>query len=91
MSHAGGDLAAHTHWVLATRATEPDNVIRALRADGFHATRRGASLHAIAAPSDRAHLDPVVAREAIASIVFLPAYPEMPERDVARMIAALPA
>ena len=91
IAHAGGDLGSHTHWVLTARAADPDAVVSALRREGFHATRRGASLDVVAPPPDRPELHPLVARDVLASLVFLPAYPEMPEPDVARMIAALPA
>lgn len=89
LAHAGGDLASHTHWVFTARSVDPNAVTATLRRAGFHATRRGASLEAIAPPPDRAELEPVFANALMRELVFLPAYPEMPEDALARMIDVL--
>jgi hypothetical protein len=89
LTHAGGRLASHTHWVLTAVARDPDAVTRALRRVGFHATRRGASLEAIAPPSGRDDLAPTFSRGVMRDLVFVPAYPEIPEGELSRMIDAL--
>ncbi len=89
LAHAGGDLASHTHWVFTARSADPNAVTATLRRAGFHATRRGASLEAIAPPPVRAELEPVIANALMRELVFLPAYPEMPEDALARMIDVL--
>jgi hypothetical protein len=89
LAHAGGDLASHTHWVFPIRARDPDAIVGRLRRAGFHATRRGSSLAPIDAPRARPDLDPVCTRALMSRIVFLPAYPEMPERAIRRMLRAL--
>jgi perosamine synthetase len=80
----GACAANHTHWVFPILASDPAGVIAALREAGFDATQ-GHSMAVIPAPADRRELTPHCAMEALARIVYLPVYPEMPERELERM------
>jgi dTDP-4-amino-4,6-dideoxygalactose transaminase len=78
----------HSHWVYTILADDPDRVVAELRASGFDATRV-ASLRAVPAPIGRADLEPREAHRILLRAVYLPCYPEMPERAVDAMAAAL--
>jgi perosamine synthetase len=78
----------HSYWIFPILAAEPDRVVAALRRAGFDATRRG-SLVAVDPPPGREHLDPVEARRALARMVYVPVYPEIPARAFRRLIGAL--
>jgi hypothetical protein len=82
----GAAAAEHCHWVMPIRVDEPRRLILALREAGFDATQ-GQSLCVV--PADRPELDPRVARDTMAGIVFLPCYPEMPPAAVERLIRVL--
>jgi len=84
----GAAAAEHCHWVMPIRVDEPRRLILALREAGFDATQ-GQSLCVVPAPADRPELDPRVARDTMAGIVFLPCYPEMPPAAVERLIQVL--
>ena len=93
--HVGGILAApgresavHTHWVFPILAPDPDRVVCALRAAGFDATRRG-SLIAVDPPAGRSRAIPSQARHAVAHLVYVPLYPELPTGAVARLARLL--
>jgi dTDP-4-amino-4,6-dideoxygalactose transaminase len=84
----GGTMAPHTHWLFPVLVDDPDEVISQLRQSGFDATQ-GQSLCVVAPPAERPELDPSTARHAMAKIVFLPIYPEMPKRAVRKMAMIL--
>jgi len=75
----------HTHWVFPVLADNPDQIIAALAGAGFDATQ-GQSMCVVAPPPDRPELDPAEARLMLAKTVYLPFYPEMPEKPFRRMI-----
>lgn len=78
----------HTHWVFPILVDNPAGLIAKLRRAGFDATC-GESLSVVDAPPDRTELEPRVARAILSGIVFLPLYPEMPDREVRRMAQVL--
>jgi len=80
----GGKASEHTYWVFPVLAHDPARVIAELAGAGFDATQ-GSSLRVIDPPEDRPGLDPCVAREALAGMVFLPMGPAMPRRELERM------
>ena len=80
----GADAETHSFWVFPARFDDVDGTIASLARAGFDATD-GSQLQPVAAPEDRADLDPTHAREALSNTVYLPVYPEMPEREVERM------
>ena len=84
----GAGAAGHTHWVFPILAADPRQAIALLGQSGFDATQ-GQSLCVVAAPADRPQLEPRAAREALAKVVFLPFYPEMPTRAIRHLPRAL--
>jgi len=89
-------MSPHSYWVFPILAEEPERVIAELRRAGFDATQ-GQSMCAVAAPPDRPERAPRNAANALAKIVYLPNYPELPEpaarkmADVVLRIAEKPA
>jgi perosamine synthetase len=82
----GKDQANRTHWLFAISVDEPHELIARLRAAGFDATQAASTICTISAPPDRTMFDPVMIRDAMSRAVFLPAYPEMQEREADRLI-----
>jgi dTDP-4-amino-4,6-dideoxygalactose transaminase len=74
----------HSYWVFPILAEEPERVIAGLRRAGFDATQ-GQSMCAVAPPPDRPERAPHNAANALAKIVFLPNYPELPEPAARKM------
>jgi len=79
----GARNARHGFWLFPVLAKDRTALIRALRAEGFDAAPV-VSLRAVPAPEDRPDLDPVVAREFLAQVVFVPCYAAMGERALDR-------
>jgi dTDP-4-amino-4,6-dideoxygalactose transaminase len=84
----GADLAFHSHWVFTLLVDDPERVVLELREAGFDATR-AASLRSVPAPSGRPVLEPREAQRILSRTVYAPCYPEMSERAVDRMAAAI--
>jgi perosamine synthetase len=78
----------HSYWVFTVLVDDPDRVVTELREAGFDATR-AASLRTVPAPEGRADLEPREAQRILARTVYVPCYPEMPERAVDAMARAL--
>lgn len=80
----------HNFWTFPILVDEPVHVMNALRAAGFDAAmlRRSQSIHA---PEDRPELEPVVARDALARLVVLPCYPQMPTSALDRQAEVIRA
>src|SRR6266851_3612884 len=70
-------------------APDPERLIDAVRAAGFDAARKASSVSAIAAAPGRPDIEPVLAREAMSRLVFLPAYPELPPGSLERIANAV--
>jgi perosamine synthetase len=89
--HPGRDGPARTHWVFPLVAADPPALIAALRERGFDAAPPHATsaITVVPAPPERQELDPVCARWLMEHVVFLPAYPELGERALERLLAAL--
>jgi dTDP-4-amino-4,6-dideoxygalactose transaminase len=85
----GGKQPRRTHWLFAISVHDPHALIARLRGEGFDATQGTTTIGPIKAPADRKEFEPSVIREAMSRAVFLPAYPEMPEREVSRMIQSI--
>ena len=75
--HIGEYALDHSHWLFPVVLDHPDTLIDAARAAGFDAARSASSVNAVPAPATRPDLDPGCAREVMARLVFLPAYPEL--------------
>jgi dTDP-4-amino-4,6-dideoxygalactose transaminase len=82
----GRDQPSRTHWLFAIVVSDPSSLIEKLRSEGFDATQGATTIGALSAPPDKPEFDPVVIRDAMSRTVFLPAYPEMPESELLRMI-----
>jgi perosamine synthetase len=85
---AGGAMEARTHWLFPVMTAQPDELIAACRRAGFDAARGASSICAAAAPAGRPDADPENARRMMSRLVFLPAYPELSPRSLARLVAA---
>jgi perosamine synthetase len=85
----GGEMEGHTHWLFPVLSPEPDELIAACRLAGFDAARGASSVAPVAAPPGRPEAEPESARRMMQSLVFLPAYPELPLGSLARLAAAL--
>ena len=80
----GAGVGAHVHWVFPILVENPEAVIAALRKAGFDATQ-GQSMATVAPPVDRPEVAPRQAANVLAKMVYLPIYPEMPERAIRKM------
>ena len=81
----------HSFWVFTVLADDPDRLVALLRERGFDATR-AASLRSVPAPqpaNGRSFEEPREALRILARTVYLPVYPEMPERALDAMAEAL--
>ena len=78
----------HSFWVFTILVDEPDALVRRLRGHGYDATTV-ATLSALGAPAGREALEPREARAMLARTVYLPVYPELPQRrldELARLL-----
>jgi perosamine synthetase len=87
--HIGGSALDRTHWLFPVTAGDPDRLIAAARSAGFDAARRASSVCAIEAPADRRELEPHEAKAFMSGLVFLPAYPELPEGSLEQLANAI--
>ncbi len=87
--HVGGLALDHSHWLFPVVCERPDEAIAAIRAAGFDAARSASSVCAIAAPTGRPDLEASGARMVMSRLVFLPAYPELPDGALGRIVSAL--
>lgn len=85
---AGYRMESRTHWLFPVISREPDQLILACRRAGVDGARGASSVTVVPAPADRSEADPVAAREMMAGLVFLPAYPELSRRSVVRLAEA---
>ena len=74
----------HTHWVVPVVSPSPEMLIDALRAAGFDANTATTSIGVVPVPDGR----PAAARasELVDGLVFVPAYPELPESAFERLL-----
>ncbi|MDH3770370.1 MAG: hypothetical protein OET79_05220, partial [Nitrospirota bacterium] len=73
----------HTFWVFPILAEKPNEMIDALRKEGFDGAILSRS-EAVSAPDDRPELDPEVAKTVLAQMIILPCYKGMPPDELAR-------
>jgi dTDP-4-amino-4,6-dideoxygalactose transaminase len=78
----------HTHWVFTLLADRPQELVSALRAEGFDATQV-ATMKAVAPPQGRPELAPRQAEEILKAMVYLPVYPELPDAELLRLAGVL--
>jgi perosamine synthetase len=84
----GAAIHGSTHWLFPVFTSRADQLIVACRRAGFDAARGASSVCAVAAPAGRPEAEPITAQRMMASLVFLPAYPELPKGSLARIVAA---
>ena len=78
-----------THWVFPVHTNDRGELIGALRRAGFDAATATSSIASVSPPVDRPDLRPDDADRTLASVVFLPAYPELGDRELARLASAV--
>lgn len=84
----GSESALHSFWVFTLLVSDPDRAVAELRAAGFDATRV-ATMSALPAPPGREALEPREAQRLLARLIYLPVYPELPQRRVEEMARIL--
>jgi perosamine synthetase len=85
---AGHRMESRTHWLFPVISREPDQLILACRRAGVDGARGASSVTVVPAPADRPEADPIAARQMMAGLVFLPAYPELSRRSLIRLVEA---
>jgi len=80
----GTKASPHSHWVFPVMVEEPLRVLESLGARGFDATQ-GQSMCVVQPPKGRPQLQARAAQQILDQTVYLPFYPEMPERAFRRM------
>ena len=88
LSLAGHRMESRSHWLFPVISREPDQLILACRRAGVDGARGASSVTVVLAPAGRPEADPVAARQMMAGLVFLPAYPELPRRSLVRLVEA---
>lgn len=89
VSMLGDEMRDRTHWLVAVRVPEPDALVRSLRVQGFDAARGTTTLAAVPDALERPEMRSMRCASWKDSVVFLPSYPEVPERDRDRMVDAV--
>jgi perosamine synthetase len=89
--HPGHGSAVRTHWVLPVVTSEPARLVSALRRQGFDAAPARATSAITVVPAPPGLPDPAVARWLLEHVVFVPAYPELREGAVRKLVDALRA
>jgi hypothetical protein len=84
-------MEERTHWLFPVLTSQPDALIAACRGAGFDAARGASSVGAVAAPVGRPEADPKQAPLIMSALVFLPAYPELPQGSLERLADAAAA
>ncbi len=87
----GAEMPDRTHWLFAVRVPEPDALVRELRREGLDAARGTSTITALTAPPSRPDAHPARCAAWPAEMVFLPAYPEVPEVKRDHMAATVRA
>jgi perosamine synthetase len=80
--HPGRDS---THWVFPVLTSDRADLIAALRKAGFDSATGTSGIVSVSPPSDRPDLRPELAERMLADVVFLPAYPELGDRELERL------
>jgi perosamine synthetase len=80
-------VAEHTHWVFPVFSDDRD-LVRDLRRAGFDATSE-CRLSVVREPEDREGLTPINVLNTMSKLVFVPFYPELPERELTRLASIL--
>jgi dTDP-4-amino-4,6-dideoxygalactose transaminase len=87
--HPGGAALDRTHWLFPVVPADRARVIASLRRAGFDAATATSSIAAVTPPPDRPDLTAHAAERTVDGVVFLPVYPELNDREVARLLTAV--
>jgi len=87
--HPGRAADDRTHWVFPIAVRDPNQTIAALRAAGFDATAATSSISAVDPPPGRPERQPQSSGRLMGNVVFVPVYPELPERAFRRLLGML--
>lgn len=85
----GAEAPDHTHWVFPILQEESADLQQILWKKGFDATRGATSLCVVDPPADRPELEPVAARQAFQSLLYLPVYAGLSRRCIERLTSAV--
>ncbi len=83
----GRGAISPTHWLFPVLVEDPDRLVRDLRRGGFDASRATSSIAALRSPDECPRADG--AASIMERIVFLPAYPSLPEAALDGLAAAV--
>ena len=86
IQHPGSLSRSRTHWLFPVMASDPEALILALRRQGFDASRATSNIAAVRAPG---FSEPEAAIRMMSKVVFLPVYPEIPEKALRRLAGAI--
>ena len=81
----GSAMEARTHWLFAVLARGADGLVRALRREGYDAARATSTMAALPTAPERPEQVATECAGWRSGVVFLPAYPEVPEAARDRM------
>lgn len=84
VEHLGGRSSLRTHWLFPIVVPDPDAMVRELQLHGLDASRATSSIAVVEAPAGCAA--PSEAARIMSGIAFIPAYPELPEGLLDRMV-----
>jgi dTDP-4-amino-4,6-dideoxygalactose transaminase len=84
----GCEAAFNNYWVFPIVLDDPESVLPRLWRAGFDATQ-GESMCVVDPPAGRPELAAKDTKETLEKLVYLPLYPEMPERFLKRMAQVL--
>lgn len=91
VARPGAAAVEHSYWVFPVQAPDPDRLVRHLWRHGFDATRGASSMAVVDPPPDRPEMEPREARRVMAKVLYLPVYPGISDRDLARLARAVAA
>ncbi|MEE8455081.1 MAG: DegT/DnrJ/EryC1/StrS family aminotransferase, partial [Limibaculum sp.] len=77
------DNTHHDYWVFPILIDDPPAFIHAMRAEGFDTSSAPRS-QAVPAPPDRPQLEASIAARALADLIIVPCYPDMPDAEIER-------
>lgn len=89
VARPGEGVGLHTHWVFPVLDDDPHGPMRRLRSLGFDSTRATTSLGVVESPPERPDVRAAASEALVARMLFVPAYPEIPEAELRRLGAAL--
>jgi len=89
LARPGAAAQSPTHWVFPVVTRDRAALTEDLRRAGFDAATATSSIAPVRPPSSRSDLRPANAERLMAGIVFLPAYPELGDHELARLASVV--